>query len=72
MYPIKNGKIDYLLTDLRLTTELPVLGEYYEKGDAKRRAPLPSSLLKFDKDKRAARIFDNGYTVIFDVRRFHD
>jgi hypothetical protein len=73
IYPIKEGKIDYLLTDLRLTTALPVLGEYYEKGDVPHgRPPLPSRLLKFDNDKRAARIFDDGYIVIYDVRRFHE
>ena len=72
MYPIKKGKIDYLFTDLRLTTDLPILGEYYEKGDIPHgRPPLPSMLLKFDNDKRAARIYDNGYIVIYDVKRFH-
>jgi len=73
IYPIKEGKIDYLLSDLRLTTAFPVLGEYYERGDVPHgRPPLPSRLLKFDNDKRAARIFDNGYIVIYDVRRFHE
>ena len=73
MYPIKKGKIDYLFVDLRLTTDLPVLGDYYENNDVPNgRPPLPSTLLKFDNDKNAARIFDNGYIVIYDVRRFHE
>lgn len=72
LYPIRKGKIDYLLVDLRLTTAPPVLGEYFEQNDAGHGVPpLPSSLLKFDGADGVSRIYDNGWIAIFDVRRLH-
>jgi hypothetical protein len=73
LYVIRKGKIDYLLVDLRLTTARALLGEYYERGEqTKGHPPLPSNLLKFDGDPNAARIFDNGWIVIYDVSRLHE
>jgi hypothetical protein len=72
LYPIRRGKIDFLLVDLRTTTAPAVLGEYYEKNEKTRgRPPSPSSLLKFDMAERVGRVFDNGWMVIFDVRGLH-
>ncbi len=72
LYPIRHGKIDYLLVDLRLTTAPAVLGEYFEKNEPGHgMPPLPSSLLKFDNSDRVGRVFDNGWIVIFDVRGLH-
>jgi hypothetical protein len=73
LYPIREGKIDYLLVDLRLTTTLPVLGEYYEKWEhSGGRPPSPKLMLKFDREPNVGRIYDNGFIVIYDVRRLHD
>jgi hypothetical protein len=73
LYPIRYGKIDFLLLDLRLTTARAVLGEYYEHGEhSGGYPPLPSFLLKFDRETNAGRIYDNGFIVIYDVRRLHE
>jgi hypothetical protein len=70
LYPIRYGKIDFLLVDLRLTTARAVLGEYYEHGEASGGyPPSPTFMLKFDREPNAGRIYDNGFIVIYDVRR---
>jgi hypothetical protein len=64
--------IDYVLADLRLTTALPVVGVYFDGGAADRAHAKPlaaKALLKFDLDPRISRPFDNGYQIIFDVRK---
>lgn len=69
LYPIRQGRIEYLLVDLRLTTARAVLGAYYEKGEPGNGwPPPPSSLLKFGGSDRVGRVFDNGWIVMFDVR----
>jgi hypothetical protein len=71
LFPIRVGKIDYLLVDLRLTTGRPEFGAYYEASETKfshGKPPVPSTLLKFDGNIKASRIFDNGWIVIYDVR----
>jgi hypothetical protein len=63
--------IDYLFTDLRLTTGLPVVGAYFDGATADQMLfapPKPESLLKFNTMDGVNRVFDNGYAVIFDVR----
>ena len=73
LYPIRFGKIDFLLADLRLTTARAVLGEYYEKGEhSGGYPPPPNFMLKFDREPDVARIYDNGFIVIYDVRRLRD
>jgi hypothetical protein len=73
LYPIRLGKIHYLLVDLRLTTARAVLGEYYEASEhSGGRPPSSSVMLKFDRDKNIGRVYDNGYIVIYDVGRLHD
>jgi hypothetical protein len=63
--------IDYLLVDLRLTTNLPLFGIYYNEGEADQmlsgRTPEPAALLKFTSTPGVSRIFDNGYEEIYDV-----
>ena len=72
LYWIKRGRIDYLLVDLRITTAPALLGRFYEVGEPGHGAPPPPSmLLKFDKAPHVARIFDDGWIVIFDVRALH-
>jgi hypothetical protein len=70
-YQIRESQIEYLLVDLRLTMGKAAMGEYYERGEPET-PPTPSSLLKFDRDKRAACVFDNGWMMIYDVRHFND
>jgi hypothetical protein len=64
--------VDYVLADLRLTTALPVVGVYFDGGatDRVHSAPLSAkSLLKFNAEPNVSRTFDNGYQIIFDVRK---
>ena len=73
LYPIKDGQVDYLLADLRLSTGPALLGHYFEQGEQGHGRPPPASrLLKFDTSDKIGRVFDNGWTVIFDVRELHD
>jgi hypothetical protein len=72
---IRQGRIDYILSDLRLTKTLPLLGSLYERGDfpeGKPTTPEPSALLKYDAIPTVNRVFDNGSIVIYDVRRLRD
>jgi hypothetical protein len=72
LYWIKKGRIDYLLVDLRITTAPALLGRFYEADEPGQGAPPPPSmLLKFDTAPHVARIFDDGWIVIFDVRALH-
>jgi hypothetical protein len=67
--------IAYLLVDMRITTALPLLGTYFDERYSERpnsAPPRPSALLKFNAIAGVSRPFDNGYMVIFDVRRLHD
>ena len=73
LYPIRRGKIHYLLVDLRLTTALPVLGQYYESWEnSGGHPPSPSVMLKFDYEQNIGRNYDDGYIVIYDVSRLYD
>jgi hypothetical protein len=58
---LQQGQIQYLVTDLRLPTSLPILGFYYEQGEQD--IPMiiePNMLTKFDKLSQVSRIFDDG------------
>jgi hypothetical protein len=71
---IRDGDIDYLLVDLRLSTATPLLGSYFDSGEAEEihDTPLkPEALLKFDHVDGVSRVFDDGWIVIFDVRALH-
>jgi hypothetical protein len=73
LYPIRYGKIDFILMDLRLTTGRAVLGEYYEQWEHRGgHPPSPSVMLKIDREPNVARIYDNGFIVIYNVSRLHD
>jgi len=63
-------RLDYLFVDLRLTTGLPVVGAYFDGAAADRMASPPTAraLLKFDSIRPVSRLFDNGYTIVYDVR----
>ena len=73
LYPIRKGRVNYLLVDLRLITGRAVLGEYYQSWERSGgHPPPPNFMLKFDREPNVARIFDNGFIVIYDLRRLHD
>jgi hypothetical protein len=71
-WALARGDVDFLLVDLRLSTDLPVLGFYFEPWEQKSTTPLSAAaLLKFDNVDGITRIYDNGYIVIYDVRGLH-
>jgi hypothetical protein len=68
---LQRVEIDYLFADLRLTTGRPVVGAYFDGGLADQvldGPPTAKAMLKFDAIDGVNRIFDNGYSVIYDVR----
>lgn len=69
---LKDGEIDYVLTDRRLSSALPVVGVYYEKGEissGRWTEPIsPEVLGKFDGVDNVSRIFDSGDIQIYDLR----
>ena len=69
------ANIEYVLVDQRLTTGLPVVGHYFDRGeeviDGIHDQPLdPSLLAKFDNQPQISRIFDGGDIRIYDMREF--
>jgi hypothetical protein len=69
---IRDGAIKYLVADHRLTTGLPVVGHYFDRGEessiGQRDTPLdPILLSKFDRLPEVSRIFDSGNIRIYDV-----
>jgi hypothetical protein len=72
-WTLARSDIDFLLIDLRLTTAPPVLGFYFQPWEARQGAPLSgAALLKFNDVEGVARIYDNGWIVIYDVRGLHE
>jgi hypothetical protein len=64
---LHQGRIRYLVVDLRFQNRLPILGFYFEPGESNTK-PISSILLtKFDANERVSRIFDSGDIVIYDV-----
>jgi 4-amino-4-deoxy-L-arabinose transferase-like glycosyltransferase len=71
----KAADIQYLLTDERLTTGLPVVGHYFDRGEEVvvgiHDQPLdPQLLTKFDENADISRVFDGGDIHIYDLRDF--
>jgi hypothetical protein len=70
---VRNGQIRYLVADRRLTTGLPVVGHYFDRGEesiiGRRETPLEPVLLdKFDRLPEVSRVFDSGNIRIYDIR----
>ncbi|HLB44564.1 MAG TPA: hypothetical protein VJK49_04195 [Candidatus Limnocylindrales bacterium] len=66
--------LEYLVADHRLTTGLPVVGHYFDRGEesvvGQWKTPLDPALLdKFDRAPDVSRVFDGGDIVIYDVSR---
>jgi len=71
LFMLRDLGIDYLFEDLRLTTGQAVLGTYFDGGaadDLLDGPPEPTALLKFDSEPGVSRVFDNGYSIVYDVR----
>jgi hypothetical protein len=69
-HALKEGDVDYILVDMRLTQALPRLGVYFERGEDQQLSavpPEPRSLLKFNQMARVSRPFDNGYIIVYGV-----
>lgn len=67
-----DADIGFVMVDLRMTLGLPGVGVYFDGGaqDRHHRAPLSSSsLLKFNSEPDIDRTFDNGFMVIYDIKR---
>jgi hypothetical protein len=69
---LRLGTPDYFLVDLRLQLAKPLWGYYFdagEDGDLHKSLPLAADMQKFDRFARVGRVYDNGYEVIYDVRK---
>lgn len=68
---LQSANVRYLVVDMRLTHELPLLGYYYETGEEgafQHTTPLaPNTLAKFSTVPQLNRIFDGGDIVIYDT-----
>ncbi|QIJ73323.1 hypothetical protein GU700_01135 [Methylobacterium sp. NI91] len=72
-HALASGSVDFMLADLRLTTNTPLMGHYFEPWEANDGTPITADqLLKYNDIKNVARIYDNGYIVIYDVRGLHE
>lgn len=70
---VKDGKITDFIVDLRLANSLPILGYYYELGEAKNLSRISlSQLLKYDSMDRISRIYDSGNIIIYDFKALHN
>jgi hypothetical protein len=69
---VQEGKVTYLLADQRLTTALPTVGHYFDRGEESlvglRVSPLDPELLdKFDHMPGVSRVFDSGNIRIYNI-----
>jgi hypothetical protein len=69
---VRDGQIRYLVIDRRLSTGLPVVGHYYDRGERRllgsQYVPLdPQLLAKWDSQPEVSRIFDSGNIQLYDV-----
>jgi hypothetical protein len=73
---MKRGHLHYLVVDRRLSTSLPAVGEYFEKGEPgamQHTVPVNlKALMKFDTMPQVNKVFDGGAIVVFDVRKLSD
>lgn len=71
MDQLRQTRVRYLITDKRITTGLPMTGEYFEKGEPgtlQHTTPFDiAAILKFDSVPEFDRIYDSGNIVFYDV-----
>jgi hypothetical protein len=68
---LADAGVEYLLVDLRLSSQLPAGGSYFpvDPQQGRHAAPIPRQrLTKFDAVPGIDRIYDSGDIVIYDVR----
>ena len=68
---VATGDIRYVLSDNRLSTQIPASGTYFPVDPLAYRhtSPIPlSSLRKFDDVAGVSRVYDSGSIVIYDLR----
>jgi hypothetical protein len=71
-WALARSDVDYLLVDMRLTQDLPVLGFYFEPWEPRSGKPISSAALrKFENVEGVGRIYDNGFIQIYDLRGMH-
>ena len=71
MSQLADAGVQYLLVDLRLSTQLPAGGSYFpdDPQQGRHTAPIPRrSLTKFDGVPGIDRVYDSGDIVIYDVQ----
>jgi hypothetical protein len=66
------GGVQYLVADRRMTTGLPMVGIYIDRGEesvvGRHETPLNPELLdKFDRQPEVSRVYDSGNIQIYDV-----
>ena len=68
---LKSGNIRYLVVDMRISQNLPVIGFYYSESEFDAfnhvKPPNPEVLTKFDTVPGANKIFSSGNIVIYDM-----
>lgn len=68
---LQRGNVRYVVVDRRLSTGLPSVGSYFERGEpgtfAHNRPLDPALLAKFDTVPGVSRIFDSGALIVYDV-----
>ncbi len=68
---LQQAQVHYLVTDMRLTHSLPLLGYYYEMDEADafhRKTPIDEqAFTKFSTAAQVNRVYDGGNIVIYDV-----
>ena len=68
---LRRAGVEFLAIDMRLTTDLPGVGVYFDGSarDQNHVAPLKAApLLKFSREPRIGRVFDDGAISIYDLR----
>ena len=68
---LQQAHVHYLVTDMRLTRSLPLLGFYYEMGETDafhRKTPIAvQAFTKFSTAPQVNRVFDGGDIIVYDV-----
>ncbi len=68
---LQQADVHYLLTDMRLTHSLPLLGYYYEMDETDafhHKTPIDiQAFAKFNTSPQVNRVYDGGDIVVYDV-----
>ncbi len=65
---LREGDVEYLMVDMRMTTAVPRYGYYFESGEYQETPGMPieaRNLLKFNTFPGIDRLFDNGSHIVF-------